>query len=80
MTSLGFPVGRLPSVLARVAAAPTSPAPRGPRHAAPEVPGPVGIVAAEAARSGRHAEPEWSRAIFDPRRDEDPFEWLGFTA
>jgi hypothetical protein len=31
-------------------------------------------------RSGRHAEPEWSRPLFDPLRDEDLFDWLGFTA
>jgi hypothetical protein len=30
--------------------------------------------------AGRHAESEWSRGLFDPRRDEDPFDWLGFTA
>ncbi len=34
---------------------------------------------AEAARTGRHAEPEWARGLFDPQRDDDPFEWLGFT-
>jgi hypothetical protein len=26
------------------------------------------------------AGPEWSRAVYDPQRDQDPFEWLGFTA
>jgi hypothetical protein len=29
---------------------------------------------------GRHAEPEWSRELYDPHRDEDPLDWLGFTA
>jgi hypothetical protein len=29
-------------------------------------------------RHGRHAEPEWSRQLFDSLRDEDPFDWLGF--
>jgi hypothetical protein len=31
-------------------------------------------------RRGRHAEPEWSREMFDSLRDEDPFDWLGFAA
>jgi hypothetical protein len=30
-------------------------------------------------RPGRHAEPEWSREMFDSQRDEDPFDWLGFA-
>jgi hypothetical protein len=50
------------------------------RHAAPEVPGLVEIVAAERLRPGRHAEGEWSREVFDPQRDDDALEWLGFTA
>jgi hypothetical protein len=34
----------------------------------------------EVGRSGRHAEPEWSRELFDPERDEiDPLTWLGFA-
>jgi hypothetical protein len=43
------------------------------------------VVAAAAApvevvpTTGRHAEPEWSRELFDGTRDEDPFEWLGFA-
>jgi hypothetical protein len=40
----------------------------------------VEIVAAEQAGPGRHAEPEWSREMFDATRDEDPFQWLGFSA
>jgi hypothetical protein len=30
-------------------------------------------------RRGLHAEPEWSREMFDSLRDEDPFDWLGFA-
>ena len=30
-------------------------------------------------RRGRHAEPEWSRQMFDSLRDDDPFDWLGFA-
>ena len=52
----------------------------GGRHFAPETPGSVRIVAAEQTGPGRHAEPEWSRDLFDATRDEDPFEWLGFGA
>jgi hypothetical protein len=37
-------------------------------------------VAAERTGPGRHAEPEWSRDMYDATRDEDPFEWLGFGA
>ena len=36
------------------------------------------IVTAERLRPARHAEPAWSCELFDPFRDEDPFEWLGF--
>ena len=35
---------------------------------------------AEIERAGRHAEPAWARELFDPAVDEDPFDWLGFTA
>jgi hypothetical protein len=42
------------------------------------------VVAAPPAQpaptGSRHAETQWSREVFDPQRDEDPFEWLGFTA
>jgi hypothetical protein len=32
-------------------------------------------------RSGRHAEPAWTRELFDPARDEvDPLDWLGLEA
>jgi hypothetical protein len=37
-------------------------------------------VEAEVAGPGRHAEPEWSRELFDPRRDDDPLAWLGFCS
>jgi hypothetical protein len=54
--------------------------PAAPRHRAPES-GDVRIASpAEAARPGRHAAGEWDRALYDPRLDEDPFDWLGFAA
>jgi hypothetical protein len=61
---------------------PVPPRASGPRHQAPEAPGVVEYVATttELTRSGRHAEPEWDREWFDPLRDEDPFDWLGFDA
>ena len=32
-------------------------------------------------RAGRHTEPEWTRDLHDPRRDEvDALDWLGFSA
>jgi hypothetical protein len=73
----------LPSALARAAVvntARTQP-PAGPRHEAPEVPGMFALATPDdLARTGRHAEPEWSRAEFDPERDEiDAFAWLGFA-
>jgi hypothetical protein len=53
----------------------------GPRHRAPSAPGEVTIATPEdLLRPGRHLEPEWSRPSFDPVRDPDPFEWLGFSA
>jgi hypothetical protein len=49
------------------------------RHRAPESADELRIAAlADLERSGRHAEPAWARAWFDPRADEDPFDWLGF--
>jgi hypothetical protein len=69
----------LPATIAR-AAVPT-PAPTGPRHRAPGADDVVDAATAtmEAVSTGRHAEPEWSRELFDPRRDGDPFAWLGFA-
>jgi hypothetical protein len=85
MTSFASPTGWLPAALSRV------PAPRRPappvrahgRHAAPESPAtaPAIATASDLLRSGRHAEPAWTRAQFDPARDEvDPLDWLGFHA
>ena len=53
----------------------------GGRHRAPETPGQVELLTSEqiAAGVGRHAEPEWSRDLHDPKRDEvDSLSWLGF--
>ena len=85
MTSFASPATWLPAALARAAVVTRPPAQNVPatgRHLAPDVPGTVRIAAPEdLARTGRHAEPQWSREAFDPRRDEvDPFDWLGFTA
>jgi hypothetical protein len=80
MTSSATPAW-LPALIARPAVVRPAPAPRaGGRHLAPEIPGLVRIAAPEdLTRSGRHVEPEWSRALHDPRRDEiDALEWLGF--
>jgi hypothetical protein len=82
MTSFASPATWLPAAIVRAAVVPPS-APGttvGGRHSAPEAPGLVEIVTAERTRPGRHAEPEWSREVFDATRDEDPFEWLGFGA
>ena len=66
----------LPPGIARKAVVPTA----GPRHLAPEAESTAETAATEvAAHVGRHAEPEWSRELFDPARDENPFDWLGFT-
>ena len=81
MTSFASPASWLPSALARAPVVPpAATAPDPARHAAPEGPGPVEIVAGQKTGPGRHAEPAWSRELFDARRDEDPFEWLGFSA
>jgi len=81
MTSSATSATWLPLALARAAVVtPVDFAVRPGRHSAPEVPCLVEIVAREQAAPGRHAEPAWSRELFDPARDEDPFEWLGFGA
>jgi hypothetical protein len=83
MTSSAFSAGWLPLAVARaavVAALPARLVPTGGRHAAPEAPGLVEMAAVEQVGAGRHAETPWSREVFDPQHDEDPFEWLGFTA
>jgi hypothetical protein len=73
----------VPMANARTALA--SPASSGPRHLAPGTePEHEAVFAALAETDdtprGRHAEPAWSRELFDPRRDGDPFAWLGFDA
>jgi hypothetical protein len=51
----------------------------GARHRAPEDDDELRIAAlADLERSGRHAEPEWARPLFDATTDQDPFDWLGF--
>lgn len=81
MTSTASSAAWLPAAIARAAVVtPAVHAARPGRHSAPEVSGHVEIVTPEQAHPGRHAEPEWSREFFDPTRDEDPFEWLGFSA
>ena len=82
MTSAASPAAWRPAYVARAAVVtPPAPAvPSGGRHSAPGSAGRLEIVAAEHVRPGRHAEPEWSREMFDAARDEDPFEWLGFGA
>lgn len=84
MTSSPFPAGWLPAVLTRAPAA-RRPAPdrSGGRHSAPEPAGLTETVdpGTDLVRPGRHAEPNWTRQLFDPARDEvDPLDWLGFEA
>lgn len=72
---LSAALGRLPVVAVRPRSA------TGPRHLAPATPGEVTIATPDdLLRAGRHLEPEWSRATFDPVRDTDPFDWLGFSS
>jgi hypothetical protein len=80
MTSSASSAAWLPAAIARAAVVtPAVHAVRPGRHSAPESAGLVEIVAGQ-TDPGRHAEPAWGRELFDPRRDEDPFEWLGFSA
>jgi hypothetical protein len=70
----------LPAAIARAAV--VSPIPTGPRHLAPGADDDAidaVLTEVEAMSTGRHAEPEWTRELFDPRRDGDPFAWLGFA-
>jgi hypothetical protein len=84
MTSSAFPASWLPAAIVRAAVV-TPPAaqwvPMSGRHSAPELEM-VQVAASDQDRvgGGRHAEPEWSREVFDVLRDEDPFDWLGFAA
>ena len=79
MTSTASSAAWLPAALARAAVVPQAPpAARAGRHATAEASGRVEIGTPEQRRPGRHAEPVWSRELFDPARDVDPFEWLGF--
>jgi hypothetical protein len=82
MTSSASAASWLPAPIARAAVftPPAPPVRAGGRHFAPATPGLVEIVAADQTDPGRHAEPKWSRELFDSARDEDPFEWLGFSS
>jgi hypothetical protein len=85
MTSSASSAAWLPATIARAAVVSRPPAQAVPttgRHLAPELPGMVRIASPEdLTRTGRHAETEWSRETFDPKRDEvDAFDWLGFDA
>ena len=81
MTSSASSAAWLPAAIARAAVVHPSPAvhTRG-RHTAPDAGGVVEIVALDQVGPGRHAESEWSRELYDPCRDEDPWDWLGFSA
>jgi hypothetical protein len=85
MTSSASPAGWLPAALVRIPAArrPALPGRTHGRHAAPESPTAAVSIATQfdLVRPGRHAEPAWTRELFDPARDEmDPLDWLGFEA
>lgn len=79
------PAGWLPAAFVRIPTArrPTTPARSRGRHHGVEFPGMAESVATEVdlARTGRHAEPDWARQLFDPARDDmDTLDWLGFQA
>jgi hypothetical protein len=80
MTSGASPAFRLPAALSRASSTRSAEAPR--HLASPAKDAMLRVVEAgpELTRAGRHAEPEWSRLAFDPTRDDDPFEWLGFSS
>jgi hypothetical protein len=81
MPSTATSAAWLPLAIARASVVPPTDVPVRPgRHSAAEAPGHVQIVAPEQTHPGRHAEAAWDRELFDPVRDEDPFEWLGFGA
>ena len=87
MTSSASSATWVPAVIARVAVVTPLPqalpvAPTGGRHNGPEFAQVLEIVASEfdLERRGQHAEPRWSREVYDSARDEDPFDWLGFVA
>ena len=78
-TRTASPVAWLSAALGRLTVVAPRPA-TGPRHLAPSSPGDVTIATPEELRrAGRHLEPEWSRPSYDPVRDPDPFDWLGFS-
>jgi hypothetical protein len=81
MTSSASPAAWRPTALGRTFVVTPAPASRaGGRHLAPDLSPVVRIAAPEdLTRAGRHVEPEWSRELHDPRRDEvDALDWLGF--
>jgi hypothetical protein len=80
MTSSASTAAWMPPAIARPAVVRSTST--GPRHLAPDAVDDVMDLLDDqsyAVSTGRHAEPEWSRALFDPRRDGDAFAWLGFT-
>ncbi len=84
MTSPASSATWLPAAIARAAvviAPPAQHVPRPGRRNAPGVPDAMRVATPEdLARTGRHAEPEWSRDLHDPTRDEvDSLSWLGFA-
>ena len=81
-TRPAFPAAWLSAALGRLpAVAPRRRPVSGPRHLAPSSPGDVSIATPDdLRRAGRHLESEWSRPSFDPVRDPDPFDWLGFSS
>jgi hypothetical protein len=85
MSSTASPTTRLPSAIARLTALARGAAPAGPRHLASDAADfrmdavAAGVLTQAASGTGRHTESEWGRDLFDPRRDDDPFVWLGFT-
>jgi hypothetical protein len=85
MTSSASSAAWLPAAVVRTAVVTAPPARTVPtvgRHRAPVRLGQVESIATpeDMMRTGRHAQPKWSRELWDPERnDVDAFGWLGFA-
>jgi len=84
MTSPASSATWLPAAITRAAVVTAAPAqwvPTG-RHGAPHSGSLSDTVTTDPDldRRGRHAEPEWTRELFDSLRDEDALDWLGFAS
>jgi hypothetical protein len=80
MTSSGFPAFRLPAALSRASSTRSAEAPR--HLASPATDAMLRVVVAgpELTRAGPARRAGVEPPAFDPTRDDDPFEWLGFSS